>query len=192
MLSQVENGKLNPSLATLYEIALYLNISIDALLGLKPEDDQSTDAEASLLRAAVQRSENNPVLELASGVRWERLAHRSDSPFESTLVFYPPGASSSYENKLAKHSGFEFGYVIENELTMFLGYQQTVLHAGDSFHIEAEIPHRFLNETGLETKVIWFDTTTSAGVITSGDATVKKERGGNQAKDVVNALRNDA
>lgn len=193
MLSQVENGKLNPSLATLYEIALYLNISVDGLLGLKPDEDQQAGAEASLLRSSVQRSENNPILELASGVRWERLAHRSDSPFESTLVYYPPGSSSSFENKLAQHTGFEFGYVIRNELTMYLGHQHTVLRPGDSFCIEAEIPHRFHNETDTETKVIWFDTVSSGALKDTSTNTDRPNQGGAAPpEDVVRALEASA
>ena len=36
MLSQVETGKLYPSVSTLYHLAAFLDVSLDGLLGLSP------------------------------------------------------------------------------------------------------------------------------------------------------------
>ena len=40
MLSQVETGKLYPSVSTLYQIASFLDVSLDGLLGLSPEEGE--------------------------------------------------------------------------------------------------------------------------------------------------------
>jgi transcriptional regulator with XRE-family HTH domain len=156
LLSQVETGKLTPSLSTLYEIASYLDVSVDALLGLRTGEDRAADADADALRASVQRAADNPRLDMTDGVTWERLAVRPDSGVEPVLVTYAAGASSSPDQKLIRHPGIEFGYILEGDLTLHLRFQQTVLHPGDSFSFDADTPHLFVNPTDAVARGIWY------------------------------------
>ncbi|MGM0931755.1 MAG: helix-turn-helix domain-containing protein [Actinomycetota bacterium] len=156
MLSQVETGKLSPSVSTLYQIATYLDVSVDALLGLKTGEERTAEAGEQVIQSAVQRAEDNPRLEMVNGVTWERLATRPENYVEPTLVTFAPGAAGSPERKMTRHSGIEFGYLLEGELTLLLGFQQTALRAGDSFCFDAENPHLFINETEHLSRGIWF------------------------------------
>src|SRR5690349_8023169 len=67
LISQIETGKTQPSVSTLYAIVTALGVSIDELLDVAP-------AAAAPLASIVQRGSDNPVLEMENGVRWERLA----------------------------------------------------------------------------------------------------------------------
>ena len=49
--------------------------------------------------------ETRPVINLASGVRWERLTHERDRDVEFLYVVYPVGAASCPEDALMTHGG---------------------------------------------------------------------------------------
>lgn len=183
MLSQVETGKLNPSVTTLYGIASYLEVSVDALLGLNPRSDDESETE--LMQKAVQRTQDDPTIEFVDGVTWQRLASHDPDSTEATLVTYEPGAASSPEGKLTRHLGIEFGYVLQGELTFQLGYERTVLRTGDSFSFSAEVPHVFGNHT----------TETSIGLWVVSENFREEDHGAtsrfNETRfNVMNALRN--
>lgn len=158
LLSQVETGKTQPSVSTLYAIVNHLGISLDELMGIgaAPGTAEATQSLGSPLRAtAVQRSTDNPVIEMENGVRWERLAGGSGDPTESLLVTYAPGASSSVEGKLMRHSGVEFAYLIEGELTLQLEFDTHVLRAGDSLQFDSVRPHLYLNHGTVPARGVW-------------------------------------
>jgi uncharacterized cupin superfamily protein len=90
-----------------------------------------------------------------NGVRWERLAVGEDGPVDPMLVRYSPGASSSIEGKLMRHSGFEYAYILEGELTLQLEFDTFVLHAGDSLQFDSVRPHMYTNHGEVEASGIW-------------------------------------
>jgi transcriptional regulator with XRE-family HTH domain len=158
LLSQVETGKTQPSVSTLYAIVNHLGISLDELMGIDPPaapfDPQHAMGETAAY-AVVQQSADNPVIEMENGVRWERLAGGSGDPTESLLVTYAPGASSSVEGKLMRHSGVEFAYLIEGELTLQLEFDTHVLHAGDSLQFDSVRPHLYHNHGDVPARGVW-------------------------------------
>lgn len=161
LISQVETGKTQPSVSTLYAIVTYLGISIDELLGVPPTTTPVTDAAITVApavtagRAAVQRAEDNPVLEMENGVRWERLA-AGEGPADALLVTYDPGATSSVEGKLMRHAGVEYAYLLEGELTVQVDFDTYTLRPGDSLHFDSIRPHLYLNQTDRIARGIWF------------------------------------
>src|SRR5690554_1603634 len=77
LISQVETGKTQPSVSTLYALANHLGLSLDDLLGVIPPAGGRAPAQPEpmrLVHSKIQRSADNPVLEMENGVRWERLA----------------------------------------------------------------------------------------------------------------------
>ncbi|MEZ5091716.1 cupin domain-containing protein [Nocardioides sp.] len=157
LLSQVETGKTQPSVSTLYAIVNHLGISLDDLLGIgstsATSDQQASGAAPT--QPPVQRSEDNPVLEMENGVRWERLAGGLDDATESLLVTYAPGAASSIEGKLMRHSGVEFAYLVEGELTLQLEFDTYVLRPGDSLQFDSVRPHLYHNHGDVPARGIW-------------------------------------
>jgi quercetin dioxygenase-like cupin family protein len=106
--------------------------------------------------AAVQRGSDNPVLEMENGVRWERLAVGEGGPVDPLLVTYDPGASSSIEGKMMRHSGIEYAYILEGELTLKLDFDTHVLGPGDSLQFDSVRPHLYLNNGTSVARGIWF------------------------------------
>lgn len=162
LISQVETGKTQPSVSTLYAIVTHLGISIDDLLGVSAvaaepgsEPAAPRSAPAPLAPATVQKAADNAVLEMENGVRWERLA-AGTGPADALLVTYEPGATSSVEGKLMRHAGVEYAYLLEGELTLQLEFDTYVLHPGDSLHFDSVRPHLYLNHGDSIARGIWF------------------------------------
>jgi transcriptional regulator with XRE-family HTH domain len=164
LISQVETGKTQPSVSTLYALSNYLGLSMDDLLGndLAPSKSgpltqapATSSGDVAVVPPAVQRSSDNPSIEMDNGVRWERLAVGEGGPAEPLLVTYSPGASSSIESKLMRHSGFEYAYILEGELTLQLEFDTYVLRAGDSLQFDSVRPHMYTNNGTVAARGVW-------------------------------------
>lgn len=158
LLSQVENGKTHPSVSTLYAIVNVLGVSLDDVLGVTREAPPVVDtgARLTITAAPVQRSEDNPRIDMENGVTWERLAVDGTGMVDALLVTYASGGSSSIENKLMRHSGIEYGFLLEGELTLRLDFDEYTLRAGDSLCFDSLRPHLYENRTDTPARGIWF------------------------------------
>ncbi len=197
LISQVETGKTQPSVSTLYAISNFLGLSMDDLLNNDPLSDGSepTSAEANRAHAhpPVQRASDNATLEMDNGVRWEQLATGSGGPGEPLLVTYSPGASSSIEGKFMRHAGFEYAYIIEGELTLQLEFDTYVLQAGDSLQFDALRPHMYTNHSSQAARGVWNVVGRRQQIQSLPDAPAKAARKGRRgltsAVDVLQAMQ---
>jgi transcriptional regulator with XRE-family HTH domain len=159
LISQVETGKTQPSVSTLYALANHLGLSLDDLLGVIAPASGRAPVQPEpmrLIHSKIQRAADNPVLEMENGVRWERLASGVGKSAEALLVTYEPGASSSIEGKLMRHSGIESAYILEGELTLQLEFDVHVLGPGDSLQFDSVLPHLYSNKGKTIAKGVWF------------------------------------
>ncbi len=152
LLSQVETGKVQPSVSTLWAIVTCLGVSVDHLLGHEP----ATDAPRRSARIdPVQPRAAAPEILMENGVTWRGLAVM-DSAVDALLVTYGPGAASSLDDTHMRHSGTEYGYLIRGELTLRLDFESYVLRAGDSFCFDSMRPHLYQNHTDDIAEGVWF------------------------------------
>lgn len=94
------------------------------------------------------------MLEMNSGVRWERLVN--NDVVDMLRVIYQPGGMSSTDGTSMNHTAMEYAHILEGELTIKLGFEEYTLAAGDSIAFDAMSPHMFVNR-GKEPAVgIWF------------------------------------
>ncbi|WP_312033614.1 MULTISPECIES: XRE family transcriptional regulator [unclassified Rhodococcus (in: high G+C Gram-positive bacteria)] len=154
LLSQVENGKTQPSVKTLFGLATVLEVSLDEIvtgrsLGIQLPQDRDA-------AAGIQRSADNPVLEMENGVTWQRLATGGRTDIEPLYVTYQAGASSSVDGKLMRHAGAEFAYILEGVLRLKLDFDEHELGPGDSFCFDSSRPHLFYNPGTIATRGVWF------------------------------------
>jgi transcriptional regulator with XRE-family HTH domain len=160
LISQVETGKTQPSVSTLWALVTHLGVSIDDLLGTSQPtteaDAQPPATPTALAPSVIQRAADNPVLEMENGVRWERLALGEHGPANPLLVTYESGASSSVEGKLMRHAGVEYAFIMEGELILQLDFETHVLQAGDSVHFDSVRPHLFSNRGSVPARGVWF------------------------------------
>lgn len=158
LLSQVENGKTHPSVSTLWTIVNVLQVSLDEVLGLTAPvaEGVPSDQPVPITAPPVQRAAENPRIEMENGVVWERLAVDGTGMVDVILTTYEPGGSSSVEGKLMRHSGIEYGVLLEGELTLRLDFDEYTLRAGDSLCFDSLRPHLYENRTEARARGVWY------------------------------------
>ena len=150
LISQIERGRANPSVSTLYAIVAELDVSLDELLFTERR------ATANRVAGPIQRGNERHRIRLASGVLWERLTTVSEPGVEFLYVIYEVGGASSAEDAYQRHSGHEWGYVISGELHVTIGFREYVLEPGDSISLDSTTPHRLANHGDTPVHAIWF------------------------------------
>ena len=164
LISQIETGRANPSVSTLYAIAAELDVSLDELLfndrrsfTASPPPTR-TEASSGTMKptSPIQRADDRHLIRLASGVLWERLTTLSEPGIEFLHVTYEVGGASSPVDAYQRHPGHEWGYVISGTLEVRIGFDEYVLSPGDAISINSSIPHRLANTGDVPVHAIWF------------------------------------
>jgi mannose-6-phosphate isomerase-like protein (cupin superfamily)/DNA-binding XRE family transcriptional regulator len=115
----------------------------------------SRRAGASQPPAIVQRGGGRKIIDLASGVRWERLTPGADAMTDFLEVVYSPGGHSTDERRPLRHDGREYGLIISGTLQANVGFESYELGPGDSIAFDSSTPHEYLNKTGDYVHAIW-------------------------------------
>ncbi|MDN3496249.1 cupin domain-containing protein [Planococcus sp. APC 4015] len=152
LLSQVETGKVQPSVSTLYAIVNTLGLSVDDVLGTASTPEAT---RRQLPAHPVQRWETAPEILMENGVSWRGLAVAGGG-VDALHVTYQPGAASSLDDSHMRHEGVEYGYIIRGEITLKLDFDSHVLRPGDSFCFDSMRPHLYLNHTDAVSEGVWF------------------------------------
>jgi quercetin dioxygenase-like cupin family protein/DNA-binding XRE family transcriptional regulator len=171
MISQIETGKAQPSVSTLYAITSALGLSVqavfeDALDAVALPAAPVAAAPTTVLEAIgsahgvrlgpLVRPAGRQVLTLDSGVTWERLGVLPQQSVDFLRITYAPGGTSSSDGELMHHTGSEYGVLLSGELLLTLGFEDILLHPGDAVSFDSSTPHRYRND-GTEPAVgIWF------------------------------------
>jgi transcriptional regulator with XRE-family HTH domain/mannose-6-phosphate isomerase-like protein (cupin superfamily) len=165
LISQIETGRAQPSVSSLYAIAGELNVSLDELLfnagrrgGVngRPTEDPESPPLTSIPGGPVQRAGDRKEIRLASGVVWDRLTTESIPGIDFLYVTYEAGGASSPEHEFQRHGGHEWGFVLEGTLTVTIGFDEYELGPGDSVSIASTTPHRLHNRGQLPVHAVWF------------------------------------
>jgi transcriptional regulator with XRE-family HTH domain len=163
LISQIETGRSQPSVGTLYAIATELEVSVDDLLfdgddsrpDRRPGGSGAREDSAAGGAGPVQRSHNRRAIALDSGVRWERLTTQHDDDVEFLDVVYDVGGASSTAESLTRHAGHEYGIVLSGRLSVTLLFEEHLLEPGDSISFASTTPHRLANAGDVPVHAIW-------------------------------------
>jgi transcriptional regulator with XRE-family HTH domain/mannose-6-phosphate isomerase-like protein (cupin superfamily) len=185
MLSQIETGKVFPSVRSLYSIADALQVSVDYFF---PDQEQN---KVTILPNGTQQNEQAVLT--ASEMRDAKLNGASAlerefvSPAQSSSPIVAATARPTIELKggvtwarltalaeegaefleityapgamsgtnLSHHEGREFGLILEGELLVELGFESYTLHRGDSIIFESTVPHRLINQGDRPMRAVW-------------------------------------
>ena len=165
LISQIERGRANPSVSTLYAISTALGLSLDDLFSDMPIPGSSpviggTAAPAVLAEAThprvILRPPERRVIELQCGVRWQLLMPSPDPLVEFLEVFYAPGGESSAADHAIRHHGREYSLVLAGCLSVSIGHEHYILRPGDSLAFDSMVSHRFWNAGIAPVRAVWF------------------------------------
>jgi transcriptional regulator with XRE-family HTH domain len=161
LISQIESGQSKPSVSTLYSIVTELGLSVDDLF--RGNGVAGNGAATDVARTGgstdvgpMVKLEDRHVIDLDSGVRWERLTSHQHEDVDFLFVEYGVGGSSASDAKLMRHPGREYGLVLEGTLRLQLGFDEYTLGPGDSIAFDSTQPHRLWNEGDVPVRGVWF------------------------------------
>ena len=137
LVSQIELDRVNPSVSTLYAIVTELGMTMSDVFG-----EQAGSRVVQPSGGLAQTPETRRVINLASGVRWERLTRDSDRDVEFLYVVYPVGGESCPADALMTHGGREYGYVSRGRMGVQVGFEEYELEQGGSIAFDSSSPHR--------------------------------------------------
>jgi len=143
-ISQIENGKNSPSISSLKKICYALGTTISELF----EDERNivhkfTEEDYNLLE-----NKNISIYFLAS-----KLISRKLEPM--IIEIDPHGETGS---DYYRHSGEEFGYVLEGTLTVIIGTDEYNIEQGESIYFSSNLPHKLKNKKNIKMRAFWVGT----------------------------------
>ncbi len=142
-ISQVENGVVSPSIASMEKIATALGVSLGEFFAAAAE------GEAGLIVRAQDRLQMSS---LWSHGRVEALAPMTGRRLEPVFITLDPGGRSG---KHPHATGIEqFVFVVEGQPTLALGPEEHVLGPGDAVTIRAQELHRWENRTTAPVRIL--------------------------------------
>ena len=160
LISQIESGQSKPSVSTLYAIVTELGVSVDDVFrgtnGHAGMGHGASEGPSNGDEGPVVRSDERHVIDLASGVRWERLTSHKHEDVDFLHVIYDVGGSSAPDTMMMRHPGREYGIVLSGRLGVQLRFEQHELGPGDSIGFDSTQPHRLWYLGDEPVHGIWF------------------------------------
>src|SRR4026209_1557550 len=177
LISQIETGKSEPSINTLFAIVSELELPVNEIVfepthdghpspsgadkagdgtpGRHPQDPSPVPV-ADAPDSPVQRGTSRTSISLESGVSWERLTSQPDHNVDFLLLRYPPGSESTPPHSLMRHNGTEYGYILSGRLQVTIGFETYEIGPGDSIAFDCTQPHRFATVGDETVEAVWF------------------------------------
>jgi transcriptional regulator with XRE-family HTH domain len=140
-ISQVENGRQMPSIATLVRLCAALDIDVGDMFA------------ESAARGRVVRPADRKVYEWETGVHDEVVSADSTKTLEMLHSSFAPGATTG--EPFTHGSEIEVAYVTEGTLLICVGESCYELHSGDALTFSGTLPHSVSNKTDCQASVIW-------------------------------------
>ena len=137
MLSQLENGKLVPTLPTLARIAMVFDVGLDHFFGNKKRRGLFSVVRANERIQFPDRPDSPK-----PAFFFECLAFSTqDKSIQAYLAEFPPRAESEVNEHF--HEGAEFLHLLEGSMAVHYEDEHHVLKPGDSVYFDSSEPHAY-------------------------------------------------
>jgi transcriptional regulator with XRE-family HTH domain len=147
MLSQIESGRLTPSLHTLGKVAGALGVSLASLFETAPHG-----------RLDITRKADYPVVSFdGTTEKWHVLgAGLFQGKIRSVMSTLGPRGKGVQTDKVVLEPGqMKLFYVVEGRVALHYNGERHLLEAGDSAHLDGGIPHGWENVGARAAKALW-------------------------------------
>ena len=149
MVSQIENAKATPSIATLVGIAGALDARIADFFEDRVEPGR-----------VVRRGERRVIEYPAIGVRDEMVSADPTGRLQVLIAHIDAGRNSGREG-FVHGSEAECVLVLEGQITIVLADQEVDLEEGDCLTFSGDVPHGFSNKGTCPARLVWIITPVS-------------------------------
>jgi transcriptional regulator with XRE-family HTH domain len=146
LLSQIENGKVTPSVDTLYLLSGALGVPVAAFFG--EAAPPAAGGVPGMEGGSVVRGNERKALSLEHGVTWENLLPGEMPGLRFMQIRYAPGGHSG--EHMLRHPGRDLFLVLGGQLTITVGFAEHVLGPGDSITFADFEPHHVRNAGDVE------------------------------------------
>lgn len=148
MLSQLENGKLVPTLPTLARIAMVFDVGLDHFFGNKRRRGLFSVVRATERIQFPDRPDSPK-----PGYFFECLAFSTqDKSIQAYLAEFPQRKEN--EVSLHFHNGSEFLHLLEGSLVVSHEEEEHILRPGDSVYFDSSEPHSYRGTSETSAKAI--------------------------------------
>ena len=137
LLSKIENGKLVPTLPTLFRIALVYSVGLEYFFAAEPPGP---------VRAVVRRKERQRFPDSPDGADVAYHFESLDFPVKDRRLngyyaeFHPLAPERIRRHQ---HGGVELIYLIRGTLEVRVGKEEHTLDEGDAMYFDATVPHGY-------------------------------------------------
>lgn len=141
-LSLIEHGKTSPSVSTLQQLAVALQVPITAFF--EPATPRS--------RVVFRKADQQQAVALPHGSLADLGAGMAQRTIEPLLITLDPGSGSGPQPIV--HPGQEFVLCLAGRIAYTIAEQVFLLEPGDSLLFESALPHRWQNVDSLPARVL--------------------------------------
>lgn len=141
-LSLIENGKSSPSVGTLQQLALALDVPITVFFALEPVSK----------RVVFTRCDQRPMAAIGKTQMQNLGQDLNGNAVQPFVVELLPGAGSGEQTIV--HTGHEFVYCLTGTVLYHIGEDEFTLKEGDSLVFESHLPHCWKNTSQQAAKII--------------------------------------
>jgi transcriptional regulator with XRE-family HTH domain len=137
MLSQLENGKLVPTLSTLARISMVFDVGLDYFFG-----DRTRKRTFLVVRSPERIQFPDRPGSVKPDYIFECLAFSAqEKSMQAYLAEFPPRLATDVSEHF--HEGAEFFHVLEGSIAVRYQGQEHMLEAGDSVYFDSSEPHAY-------------------------------------------------
>lgn len=145
MLSLVERGRASPSIGSLIVISSALGATMAELLAVEAPAEQKL----------VVREDEQQVIETSQHVVRRLIRQDRGRGVSVAVNEYAPDTGNA-EIPIT-HEGYEYGYILEGELTVQVDGVMHLLRRGDLISYGSRRPHRIWNHSQRPVRTLWFN-----------------------------------
>jgi transcriptional regulator with XRE-family HTH domain len=145
LISLIERNMTSPSINTLKKILEILDTTLSDFFaqGERSEPDRFVFRHDELTEINPGRVYRAATAESLRALSFKRVGRSDNTNLLMLYETYDPGADTGED--AYSHEGEEGGVVISGELLLTVGDRTELLRAGDAYHFDSRIPHRFRN-----------------------------------------------
>jgi len=141
-LSLIENGKSSPSVGTLQQLALALDVPIISLF----------KTESVAKKVVLTRAGERPDINFGTTKMQNLSQNLAGNAIQAFVVSLEPAMGSG--DKAIVHTGHELVYCLTGAIRYRIENEEYILNAGDSLLFEAHIPHSWENHGSEQTQIL--------------------------------------
>ncbi len=147
-LSQIERGKVNPSVSALQKISHAFGIPMAYFFEnkIKPENNEST-------ATVVKIDQRKGLVYPSSGVQYQLLTPNLKGNLEVLYITAEPGGETGRDKFM--HDGEECGFVVQGIMEITVGNSTHRLNPGDAITFSSSEPHSWKNVSEEKLIAYW-------------------------------------